>query len=366
MNKQKIAIISNKAIAGFGGLNKASQDLYEQLIAYYPSLILHEIPLGKINFINDVLKALFKKQEILILMHFKAILFGAILNLFHKCKTINVIHTDIVGYYQRVNVLKKAIIRIMILLIRNKPIVFVSHEAEEKAKFFFKLKNTDAIYNIISLTDENIVAPKKKGTPPFILGSVSRLHKTKHIDQLMFIFDLLMAQVPNLNVQLHIYGDGQEYSNLLEYKNRLHSREKIFFLGYQEDQKQIYSSIDALISFSSLEGFGLTILEALQYNKPVFHTSCPCGPTEILAKNNDDILRKKNGFIYTKYGYLTPPPDYSITYPDKLTPQLERYIKPLYVFISTYKTKTPDKYDFSRFLPESITQKWLSLIRATK
>lgn len=297
-------------------------------------------------------------NEIFILQHFDAIFLGLFLRLFGFRRLINVVHIDLVTYYKSVGVFKKAVLRLMFLLIKNQKVIFVSKEAELKAKQFFKLKNTSTIYNIYesNFFEKKRVETKKKIT----LGSISRLHTVKNIDLTIRLIKELNKK--DKNIELLIYGDGEQENYLKKYIYMLDCEGFIKMMGASNDKQKMYNSIDALISFSSIEGFGMTILESIAFGKPVLYTDCSSGPRELMAPSTNP-LNKTNSYEKTNVGYLVKPVLDVASYSDSLSSYEQEYVGILESFISDVgKQNFSMEYDASPFSEEVVVKKWLEMI----
>lgn len=301
------------------------------------------------------------KDDILILSHFYPIFLGVFLKTLGYKKIINVVHTDLAGYYNSVNFIKKIIVKTLFLVLKKDPLVFVSKEAELKAKTNFGLKNTTTIHNIYKPKDI-----EKHQTRPYShlrLGSVSRLSKTKNIDFLIRIFKRVTTSFPD--IELLIFGTGPESSNLSKYIVAQDCSKFVKLLGTHEDKSKIYSSIDGLISFSSLEGFSMVILESISYGKPVFHTDCSCGPREIMASHTDPFI-KTESFEKTNTGYLVRPLGTQISYEKNIERNEIFYANLLKKFINDIKNgRFNMKYDHNKFSEEVVVDQWQSLLKKT-
>ncbi|MCQ6644846.1 hypothetical protein NO371_23190 [Escherichia coli] len=62
----------------------------------------------------------YKSDTIILLMHFDAIFAGFFLSFLGYKKTINVIHTDLYGYYKSSGLFKKMIIKLIFIKMRRK------------------------------------------------------------------------------------------------------------------------------------------------------------------------------------------------------------------------------------------------------
>lgn len=354
MKNNSIIVYASKSQ---GGVYFASINLQKLLSPY--SKFLHPIDHGYIIFIKELFLQL-RKKEVFILMHFNAILLGLFLRIF-KANYINVIHTDIVSFYEKSNFLKKLILIFFIFLIKNDENVFVSEEAALKAKERFKLTNTKSIPNF-SLEEKNI--PPKDKSKSFTLGIVSRLDKPKNIDFAINIFYL--ASLSQESIYLRIFGDGPEKENLISYVKKLGIEDKVFFHGFVKNKQEIYSSIDALVSFSELEGFPLTLVESISNKIPVFHTDCSSGPREIISPKSNPCIKTKS-IEKTSIGFLVKNIEKNIKNNNKKSHEVNdehlNYSKYLLDFIRLTKSES---FDFSevnkKFTTESIKEQWRVLL----
>ena len=99
---------------------------------------------------------------------------------------------------------------------------------------------------------------------------VGRLTPMKRVDIIINAFSKLIKETPRL--ELNIVGSGPELENLKKIVNNLNLSEKIIFHGFiekYEDVIKIMKSSDFYVSASELEGFGITVLEAMACNLPV-------------------------------------------------------------------------------------------------
>jgi len=123
---------------------------------------------------------------------------------------------------------------------------------------------------------------------------VGQLKKYKGINYLIKAIKLLSEE--GLPLNLTIVGGGPEKRSLETYAENLGVNAKFTGIVSDELLPSHYSDADIFVlpSVSGREGFGLVILEAMSYGKPVIVTDIP-GPNEIV----------KNGYN----GILVPPKD---------------------------------------------------------
>lgn len=133
--------------------------------------------------------------------------------------------------------------------------------------------------------NETNSAETKKTSPtknePSILY-VGRLEQRKGLDFLLLAFALLSQQA---KCSLIIAGSGEQapYRRLAK---KLGINNKVSFTGHADEAtlKRLYAACDVFVLPSLLEGFGLTILEAMASAKPVVATKV--GGIPEIVKNN--------------------------------------------------------------------------------
>lgn len=126
---------------------------------------------------------------------------------------------------------------------------------------------------------------------------VGRIVKNKRQEDLIRIFDHYYNHYNN-NADLYLVGSWDAspdyYRDLTKLVKSLQSNPRIHFLGKVSDEElnRQYSQADIYISMSQHEGFGIPLLESMQYEIPVFAydaaaVSDTLGGAGILLKTND-------------------------------------------------------------------------------
>jgi glycosyltransferase involved in cell wall biosynthesis len=92
-----------------------------------------------------------------------------------------------------------------------------------------------------------------------------------------------------------IVGDGEQRQDLQNLAQTLNIKDKILFLGWRNDIKQILYSIDIFVLTSLWEGLPCTIIEAMACQKPVIANAVD-GVKEI-------VIDGENGFLIKPYDY---------------------------------------------------------------
>jgi len=146
----------------------------------------------------------------------------------------------------------------------------------------------ETIYNGVSWKEylcnqsemEDIRKAYKLGDDPVILY-VGRLEKRKNLEFLVKAFKLVVEKT---KCKLVIAGSGKQ-SQLKEATLSLGVKKRVIFTGFVEDKvlRKLYNACDVFVLPSHMEGFGLTLLEAMAAAKPV--VASKVGGVPELVKN---------------------------------------------------------------------------------
>lgn len=241
-----------------------------------------------------------------IFVHFLPILLGGGSWFFRKkgCKYIFTVHTDIFSFKKKIPAVKKVIFSAFERMLQLcDSLVFITPDVTNK--FVNAYPTFQKVITIPNVFYSDKVQPSDDPLDPtrFILYS-GRLSSEKNIG---FIID---SYVKYRNIGGHrklvIAGDGPEYISLsLKAQNSSHA-EDITFLGHVDDVVSLYNRAAYLVLASKYEGFGLVILEAIDYFLPVLSSNCESGPYYILSRESSSSFNTKyeNGL-----GVLLPIPN---------------------------------------------------------
>lgn len=119
------------------------------------------------------------------------------------------------------------------------------------------MPNAIELFDDQPLTRAEVASCFKLSPQKPILISVGRLVKVK-------AFDELMRACSHIDCNLLIFGDGPEREALSQLQTP-----SIILAGHHEHVRRFFPAADALIINSHKEGFGLTLVEALQQEVPV-------------------------------------------------------------------------------------------------
>jgi glycosyltransferase involved in cell wall biosynthesis len=171
-----------------------------------------------------------------------------------------------------------------IVLSVNQRIFFDTVKAGQKEHASF------VIPNAIDLSDALEAAPiaSLKDKQKIVIGTIGRLDRTKGFDLVIKALKKL-EKISDKNFVLKIAGAGYFEPVLRDLVKELKLEEKVEFLGWITNKKEFFDSIDIFCIPSKNEPFGIVILEAMKFAKPIISTDAD-GPKEILVNEKDALI----------------------------------------------------------------------------
>lgn len=127
-----------------------------------------------------------------------------------------------------------------------------------------------------------------------VIGTVANLRPVKGLSYLIGGINILVDQ--GINVRLVIVGEGPERGNLENQikVNQLNGHVKL--LGFRKDVRNLLPLFDIYVSPSLMEGFGMSIVEAMSHRLPVVATEVG-GVTDFLThKKNAYLVRPRDPY----------------------------------------------------------------------
>jgi L-malate glycosyltransferase len=129
----------------------------------------------------------------------------------------------------------------------------------------------EIIYNGIRIINEVPVVNNKivntisdlRAKGYLILGTACILTKRKGLNHIIEIMDSLPKYA------LVVLGNGKEMKSLIKLVKRKKMTERCFFLGFTDGAAKYFNLFDIFLMSSFSEGFGLTLVEAVQKQVPV-------------------------------------------------------------------------------------------------
>ncbi|MBB5106106.1 glycosyltransferase involved in cell wall biosynthesis [Streptomyces spectabilis] len=118
--------------------------------------------------------------------------------------------------------------------------------------------------------------------------AAGRLAPVKRYDLLIRAFDTVRRERPDW--RLRIYGGGRQKDKLRRLIDDLGLYNHVFLMGPAHPIEPEWAKGSIAAVSSSLESFGMTIVEAMRCGLPVVATDCPHGPGEIIDNGVDGRL----------------------------------------------------------------------------
>jgi L-malate glycosyltransferase len=137
-------------------------------------------------------------------------------------------------------------------------------------------KHIETVYNFIdervhrkinskSLRDKFNIHSEEK-----VIIHVSNFRAVKRVPDVIKAFYNIVQHVPS---KLLLVGDGPEMSVVCKLVTKLGLRDKVLFLGKQDNVEDLYSLSDLMLLLSEKESFGLVALEAMACGVPCIGTN---------------------------------------------------------------------------------------------
>lgn len=119
-----------------------------------------------------------------------------------------------------------------------------------------------------------------------VIVHISNFRKVKRVPDVIYTFEKILQHI---DAKLILVGDGPELIAVSHFVERLGIRDKVLFLGKQENVADILSISDLLLLPSEKESFGLVLLEAMACEVPVVATNIG-GIPEVVVHNETGFL----------------------------------------------------------------------------
>ncbi|KGX92143.1 N-acetyl-alpha-D-glucosaminyl L-malate synthase [Pontibacillus halophilus JSM 076056 = DSM 19796] len=153
-------------------------------------------------------------------------------------------------------------------------------------------RDMDVVYNFVDereyrkhdvshLREEYGISSHEK-----VLIHISNFRKVKRVQDVILAFEQVAAKV---DAKLLLVGDGPEYSAICQLVQEKGLRDRVLFLGKQENVSELLSLADLKLLLSEKESFGLVLLEAMSCGVPCIGTNIG-GIPEVIGHG-------KSGFI---------------------------------------------------------------------
>lgn len=188
----------------------------------------------------------------------------------------------------------------------------------QKNKYKYLNKNIEIIPNIVN--NSNIKINNNKSNNFHIIG-IGRLSYEKGFDRFVNILNILKCI--RTDWYATIYGDGDEYINLIKLIDKFELNDYITIKKNVIDPQVIYGDADLLAMCSRSEVFGMVIIESMQVGLPIVAYDDGEGPKELIKNKINGIIINsldQNDFIKSIIELMENKEYYSkISYNAKIT-----------------------------------------------
>lgn len=301
LNLKKIKVIHKKVIDEKNLNKKKNKFLRKGIILLSnitPRILMKQIVMlyydnkTKIEFIEFINK---QKYDIVIGCNLFFNLLLAITSNKLTAKTIGWEHNSYDSYFQNIKFSLKSKKNIIYNLLPRLDNIIVLNNIE-KSKFVNSLGITPiVIENPLELYAEDKSKSKEK-----IIINVGRIEYIKGTDLLIEIFKIFFKN--NKDWKLIIVGEGnREWEKLIEEKIiKEHLEKNIEICKFTDDISKFYTKASIYACTSRLESFGLTVLEAAEFEMPIVSFDVS-GPSDIIKNNGCGFVVDK--FNINKFAY---------------------------------------------------------------
>lgn len=121
-----------------------------------------------------------------------------------------------------------------------------------------------------------------------IIVSCGTLDSIKRFDHAVNAAQKVFSKHPDW--KWYIYGDGETHSKLQDLINQKNLKEHVILKGNEKNKNLIYGDKAFLVVTSKFEGFGMVLIEAMQYCLPVVSYNVDYGPKEIIEDGVNGFL----------------------------------------------------------------------------
>lgn len=119
-------------------------------------------------------------------------------------------------------------------------------------------------------------------------GYFGRLAEEKDVATLVRATEVLARDA--VAARAIIVGDGYERVALERLAGELRVMDRVSFLGFRSDARALMRAVDVVIHPPRFEGFGLSLIEAMEASKPIVATRVIGGITELVREGVNGLL----------------------------------------------------------------------------
>lgn len=230
-----------------------------------------------------------------------------------KCRRITTVHNFMSRSIKSRHFIKRLSIKLFYRLFKNRPDLWVcvSKAASSDLAETFNIDpdKVKTMYNPLDLEMAAALARERledkyrdllKGNSILHVG---RIDKQKGHWYLLRAFWKVLETLPD--AKLILLGDGELRGYVESLANDLGIREKVHFLGIQDNPFKFMSRASVFVINSLWEGLPTVLVEALSCEAAIVAADCKSGPREILAPETDPA-KVAQEIEKAQYGILVP------------------------------------------------------------
>jgi glycosyltransferase involved in cell wall biosynthesis len=164
---------------------------------------------------------------------------------------------------------------------------FVTLSDEEKTTYERFLSGSPLDIHTIPNGIPEIAYPRSRQENRVVMAA-GRLAKIKGYDRLITAFAQVVREHPDW--QLRVYGDGAQRNKLRRLTGELGIYNNVTFMGKTTDIEGAFAKASIHAMSSHIEGFAMTIVEALACGVPTVSFDCPRGPRQVIDHEHNGLL----------------------------------------------------------------------------
>lgn len=154
-----------------------------------------------------------------------------------------------------------------------------------------------------AMTLANPISPAEHVNPysnrEKVLLAVGRFTEIKNFQLLLHVVHSASEELKDW--ELHIYGSGPEKENLIDLSKTLGIAKLVKILPPTTEINEVYNSASVFLSSSLVEGFPLTLCEAMSHGLPVIGRSSCSGVNSLIFNNENGLLIDDSNNEVSKY-----------------------------------------------------------------